>query len=87
MGTACKDGTQTGLIPQVMNSLFCKIETLKNQAEFQLHVSFIEVQEILVCYAFVALFSDNSSLNRDCASYLLFSYMPILPEILHRLCS
>ncbi|CAL9129096.1 unnamed protein product [Musa textilis] len=43
MGTGCKDGSQTGLIPQVMNALFCKIETLKNQAEFQLHVSFIEI--------------------------------------------
>ncbi|KAG6470784.1 hypothetical protein ZIOFF_071864 [Zingiber officinale] len=43
MGTACKDGSQTGLIPQVMNSLFSKIEALKNQAEFQLRVSFIEI--------------------------------------------
>ncbi|KAG6473480.1 hypothetical protein ZIOFF_067396 [Zingiber officinale] len=41
--TLCKDASQTGLIPQVMNSLFRKIETLKNQAEFQLHVSFIEI--------------------------------------------
>ncbi|KAJ8460416.1 hypothetical protein OPV22_033342 [Ensete ventricosum] len=43
MGTGCKDGSQIGLIPQVMNALFCKIETLKNQAEFQLRVSFIEI--------------------------------------------
>ncbi|XP_057490690.1 kinesin-like protein KIN-4A [Actinidia eriantha] len=43
MGTSFKDGCQTGLIPQVMNALFRKIETLKNQSEFQLHVSFIEV--------------------------------------------
>ncbi|CAL9167940.1 unnamed protein product [Musa hybrid cultivar] len=43
MGTGCKDGSQTALIPQVMNALFCKIETLKNQAEFQLRVSFIEI--------------------------------------------
>ncbi|WOK92621.1 kinesin-like protein KIN-4A isoform X1 [Canna indica] len=43
MGTGCKDGSQTGLIPQVMNALFSKIETFKNQAEFQLRVSFIEI--------------------------------------------
>ncbi|WOL17333.1 kinesin-like protein KIN-4A isoform X2 [Canna indica] len=43
MGTGCKDGSQTGIIPQVMNSLFGKIENLKDQAEFQLRVSFIEI--------------------------------------------
>lgn len=45
MGTGFKDGFQTGLIPLVMNSLFNKIETSKNQAEFQLHVSFIEIHK------------------------------------------
>lgn len=43
MGTGFKDGYQTGIIPLVMNVLFSKIETLKDQTEFQLHVSFIEV--------------------------------------------
>lgn len=43
MGTGFKDGCQTGLIPQVMGALFNKIETLKHQTEFQLHVSFIEI--------------------------------------------
>ncbi|KAL5777709.1 hypothetical protein ACOSP7_010635 [Xanthoceras sorbifolium] len=43
MGTGFKDGFQTGIIPQVMNVLFSKIENLKNQTEFQLHVSFIEI--------------------------------------------
>ncbi|KAL7262208.1 hypothetical protein ACSBR1_000562 [Camellia fascicularis] len=43
MGTSFKDGSQTGLIPQVMNALFSKIEALKHQTEFQLHVSFIEI--------------------------------------------
>ncbi|XP_015884329.3 kinesin-like protein KIN-4A isoform X2 [Ziziphus jujuba] len=43
MGTGFKDGFQTGLIPQVMNVLFSKIETMKHQTEFQLHVSFIEI--------------------------------------------
>ncbi|KAB1220174.1 Kinesin-like protein KIF21B [Morella rubra] len=43
MGTGLKDGCQTGIIPQVMNVLFSKIETLKHQTEFQLHVSFIEI--------------------------------------------
>uniref|UniRef100_A0A6N2LWL8 Kinesin-like protein n=1 Tax=Salix viminalis TaxID=40686 RepID=A0A6N2LWL8_SALVM len=43
MGTGFKDGFQMGIIPQVMNVLFRKIETLKHQTEFQLHVSFIEI--------------------------------------------
>ncbi|KAF5740657.1 putative Kinesin heavy chain [Tripterygium wilfordii] len=43
MGTGFKDGCQTAIIPQVMNVLFGKIETLKHQTEFQLHVSFIEI--------------------------------------------
>ncbi|KAJ4965283.1 hypothetical protein NE237_017132 [Protea cynaroides] len=43
MGTGFRDGCQTGLIPQVMNTLFSKIESLKHQAEFQFHVSFIEI--------------------------------------------
>ncbi|KAH9712045.1 kinesin-like protein KIN-4A [Citrus sinensis] len=43
MGTGLREGCQTGLIPQVMNALFNKIETLRHQTEFQLHVSFIEI--------------------------------------------
>ncbi|KAL8487529.1 hypothetical protein ACS0TY_024002 [Phlomoides rotata] len=43
MGTGLKDGYQTGLIPKVMNELFSKIEALKHEIEFQLHVSFIEI--------------------------------------------
>lgn len=43
MGTGLKDSCQTGLIPQVMSALFNKIEALKHQTEYQLHVSFIEV--------------------------------------------
>ncbi|KAI3986938.1 hypothetical protein MKX01_039873, partial [Papaver californicum] len=43
MGTGFKDGSDTGLIPQVMNALFSKIETSKHEVEFQLHVSFIEI--------------------------------------------
>ncbi|RAL40555.1 hypothetical protein DM860_006625 [Cuscuta australis] len=45
MGTAFKDGCQTGLIPQAMNALFSKIETMKHQTEFQLHVSYIEIHK------------------------------------------
>ncbi|CAI9757911.1 unnamed protein product [Fraxinus pennsylvanica] len=45
MGTSLKDGCQTGLIPKVMNALFSKIETLKHEIEFQLHVSFIEIHK------------------------------------------
>ncbi|XP_076920074.1 kinesin-like protein KIN-4A isoform X1 [Bidens hawaiensis] len=43
MGTGFKDCCQTGLIPQAMNALFNKIESLQHQVEFQLHVSFIEI--------------------------------------------
>ena len=43
MGTGFKDGCETGIIPQVMNVLFNKIGTLKNQIDFRLNVSFIEV--------------------------------------------
>ncbi|XVE70124.1 hypothetical protein DITRI_Ditri10aG0046300 [Diplodiscus trichospermus] len=43
MGTGFKDGCQTGIIPQVMNALFSKIESLKHEMEFQLHISFIEI--------------------------------------------
>lgn len=57
MGTGFKDGCQTtGIIPQVMNVLFGKIETLKNQMEFQLHVSFIEV--IVMTLPLTTLFSN-----------------------------
>ncbi|XP_020597351.1 kinesin-like protein KIN-4A, partial [Phalaenopsis equestris] len=42
MGTGGRDGSQTGIIPQVMNALFHKIENLKHHTEFQLRVSFIE---------------------------------------------
>ncbi|XP_010439022.1 PREDICTED: kinesin-like protein KIN-4A isoform X2 [Camelina sativa] len=45
MGTGCGDSSQTGIIPQVMNALFNKIETLKQQTEFQIHVSFIEIHK------------------------------------------
>lgn len=43
MGTGFKDGCQTGLVPQAMHALFNKIESLQNQIEFQLNVSYIEV--------------------------------------------
>ncbi|XP_073003088.1 kinesin-like protein KIN-4A isoform X1 [Typha latifolia] len=43
MGTACREGSYTGLIPQAMHALFEKIENLKHQVEFQLRVSFIEI--------------------------------------------
>ncbi|KAH7659921.1 Plus-end-directed kinesin ATPase protein [Dioscorea alata] len=43
MGTGGRDCSQSGLIPQVMNALFSKIESLKHQTEFQLRVSFIEI--------------------------------------------
>ncbi|EFH53996.1 KICP-02 [Arabidopsis lyrata subsp. lyrata] len=49
MGTAFKDGTRNGLIPQVMSALFNRIDSVKHQMGFQLHVSFIEIlkEEVL----------------------------------------
>ncbi|BBH05966.1 P-loop containing nucleoside triphosphate hydrolases superfamily protein [Prunus dulcis] len=38
-----------GLIPQVMNALFNKIEILKDQTEFQMQVSYIEILNEEVC--------------------------------------
>ncbi|KAJ3693290.1 hypothetical protein LUZ60_008770 [Juncus effusus] len=43
MGTASRDGSYIGIIPQAMNSLFDKIDKLKTQIDFQLRVSFIEI--------------------------------------------
>ncbi|XP_078171368.1 P-loop containing nucleoside triphosphate hydrolases superfamily protein isoform X2 [Carex rostrata] len=43
MGTACREGSHVGLIQQVMNALFNKIDKLKHQVDFQLRVSFIEI--------------------------------------------
>ncbi|KAG4140448.1 hypothetical protein ERO13_D06G019027v2 [Gossypium hirsutum] len=43
MGTGFKDSCHIGITPQVMNALFNKIDSLKHQIQFQLHVSFIEI--------------------------------------------
>jgi len=59
MGTGYNDNCRIGLIPQVMNALFNKVETLKHQTEFQLRVSFIEVY--LLRYA--GLYMKNRTLN------------------------
>ncbi|CAN6460133.1 unnamed protein product [Victoria cruziana] len=43
MGTGYRDDCQIGIIPQVMDVLFDKIESLSHKIEFQLRVSFIEI--------------------------------------------
>ncbi|XP_076933873.1 kinesin-like protein KIN-4A [Bidens hawaiensis] len=43
MGTSPKETSHTGLMFQVMNTIFNKIQALQHQSEFQLHVSFIEI--------------------------------------------
>lgn len=44
MGTAYTvGGSSEGVIPQVMETIFKKIDTLKDKSDFQLRVSFIEV--------------------------------------------
>ncbi|KAH6781081.1 P-loop containing nucleoside triphosphate hydrolases superfamily protein [Perilla frutescens var. hirtella] len=64
MGTSLKDGSQTGLIPKVMNALFSKIETQKHEIEFQLHVSFIEIHKEEVR----DLLDPNSSSKQETAN-------------------
>ncbi|CAN1274174.1 Kinesin-like protein KIN-4A [Linum perenne] len=65
MGTGFKDGYQPGIIPQVMSLLFQKIETLKHQTEFQLHVSFIEIlkEEVRDLLDSAALNNKTESVN------------------------
>ncbi|XP_076923415.1 kinesin-like protein KIN-4A [Bidens hawaiensis] len=43
MGTNPKESSHRGLIFQVMDMIFSKIEALKDKFEFQLHASFIEI--------------------------------------------
>lgn len=44
MGTAYTvGGSSVGVIPQVMETIFKKVRTLKDKADVQLRVSFIEV--------------------------------------------
>lgn len=52
MGTGSGDGCQTGLIPQVMTTLFNKIEILKHQTEFQVQVFYIEVYYFCCSYSY-----------------------------------
>lgn len=84
MGIGFKDGCQTGLIPQVMNALFNKIEMLKHQSEFQLHISFIEVYCCYVFSLFLSLPCDTSYLivTHSCTKYyhFLFGAIDILLE-------
>ncbi|KAL3634172.1 Kinesin-like protein KIN-4A [Castilleja foliolosa] len=65
MGTSLKDGHHSGLIPKVMNALFSKIEALKREIEFQLHVSFIEIHKEEVRDL---LDPDNSANRQDIAN-------------------
>jgi hypothetical protein len=41
-------GNTEGVISQVMETIFNRVETLKQEADFQLRVSFIEVVSFLV---------------------------------------
>lgn len=69
MGTGSKDGCQKGLIPQVMNALFNKIETLKDQTEFHLHVSFIEVYSFYgLPFKFVHTYTFGHVLQKSCVA-------------------
>lgn len=58
MGTGFRNGYQTGIVPQVMTALFEKIESMKHETDFQLHVSYIEVHSVWLIY----VLSSSSSL-------------------------
>lgn len=77
MGTACKEGSHIGIIPRAMAALFDKIENLKTQVEFQLRVSFIEVQElfqILACRMKCQISSSDEILHVEpIGAHLLFA--------------
>ncbi|CAL9002262.1 unnamed protein product [Prunus brigantina] len=67
MGTGSGDGCQTGLIPQVMNALFNKIEILKDQTEFQMQVSYIEILNEEVCDLLDSLSMKMETINGHAA--------------------
>ena len=49
MGTGYTVGGSTeGVTPQVMATIFKRIDTLKHKADFQLRVSFIEVIDVIL---------------------------------------
>ena len=53
------EGSNVGVIPKVMESIFKRVEVMKDSTEFLIRVSFIEVKEILLfslfCFVFLRL--------------------------------
>lgn len=74
MGTGLKEGTQTGVIPQVMNALFHKIERMRPQTEFQLHVSFIEVPSVTCFSSSSDVCLDEVVLDYDAVTFISFTF-------------
>lgn len=53
------EGSNGGIIPKVMESIFRNVETMKENTEFLIRVSFIEVNDMLLgslIYLFFFLF-------------------------------
>lgn len=59
-------GSADGVTPQVMQTIFKRIESLKHKADFQLRVSFIEV-------CFMCFYCEPDRL-RSCVGFQLKSY-------------
>lgn len=55
MGTGYRDDCQIGIIPQVMDALFDKIESFSQKVEFQLRVSFIEVCRLSLPFFYLCI--------------------------------
>lgn len=50
------EGSNVGVIPKVMESIFKRVEVMKESTEFLIRVSFIEVKEILLVSLFRFVF-------------------------------
>ena len=56
MGTSyTAEGSNSGIIPKVMDSIFKRVETARESTEFLIRVSFIEVKCASMQYLFVYL--------------------------------
>ncbi|KAL6572361.1 Kinesin-like protein KIN-4A [Orobanche minor] len=79
MGTSLKDdGCQAGLIPKVINSLFSKIESMKHEIEFQLHVSFIEIHKEEVRDLLDSSLANRKDMSNGHASKITIPGKPLI---------
>lgn len=58
------DRSSGGIIPKVMETIFKRVETMKNSTEFCIRVSFIEVSYSVICYGIFLLSSIEINILR-----------------------